>query len=71
MQKWRHARSTAALCLLINASDVTSALRELRARGHRDQTVTGGIILSGTGALTFVAALHALPPPTLRDPMAG
>jgi hypothetical protein len=56
----RHARSAAALCLLTNALDVTSALLELRARGHGDQTVTGGIALSGAGVLAFAAAVGAL-----------
>jgi hypothetical protein len=56
----RHARSAAALCLLINTSDVTSAIFELHTRGRSDQTVTGGIALSGAGVLTFAAALRAL-----------
>jgi hypothetical protein len=56
----RQARSAATLCMLINALDVTSALLELRARGQSDQTVTGGIMLSGTGVLVFAAALRAL-----------
>jgi len=58
----KHARSATALCLLTNASDVTSALLELRTRRGGDQTVTGGIALSGVGVLTFAAALRALPP---------
>lgn len=56
----RHARSATALCLLINAFDVTSAVLELRTRGQRDQTIIGGIALSGSGVLTFAAALGAL-----------
>jgi hypothetical protein len=56
----QHARSAAALCLLINAFDVTSTFLELRDRGQNDQTVQGGIALSGTGVLTFAAALCAL-----------
>jgi hypothetical protein len=56
----RHARSAAALCLLTNAFDVTSALLELRARGQSDQTITGGIALSGAGVLTFAVAVGAL-----------
>ena len=56
----RHARAAAALCLLINASDVSCALLELRARGQRDQTVIGGIALSGAGVITFAAALREL-----------
>jgi hypothetical protein len=56
----RRARSAVALCLLINTFDVTSAILELRARGQSDQTVRGGIALSGAGALNFAAALCAL-----------
>lgn len=56
----RHAPSAAALCLLINTFDVASAILELRARGHTDQTVTSGIALSGSGVLVFGAALRAL-----------
>lgn len=56
----RKARSAAALCLLINTFDVTSAVLEWRARDERDQTVTGGIALSGSGMITFAAALCAL-----------
>ena len=55
-----NARSAAALCMLINAFDVTSALLELRARGGADATIGGGIALSGSGALAFAAALRAL-----------
>lgn len=44
----------------MNGFDVTSALLELRACGHRDQTVTGGIALSGAGVLTFAGVLGAL-----------
>jgi hypothetical protein len=57
----RHARSAAALCLLINAFDVTSAVLELRTRGQSDQTVIGGIALSGAGVLAFATVLRALP----------
>lgn len=56
----RLARPAAALSLLIDAFDVGSALLELRARGQRDQTVVGGIALSGVGTLTFAAALRGL-----------
>jgi hypothetical protein len=56
----RHARPATALCLLINAFDVTSAILELCARGQRDRTVMSGIALSGTGVLTFAAALRTL-----------
>jgi hypothetical protein len=56
----RHARSAAALCLLMNGFDVTSALLELRARSQSDQTITGGIALSGAGVLTFAVAVGAL-----------
>lgn len=60
MRSPRQARSAAMLCLLINTFDVTSAILELRARGESDQTVKGGIALSGSGVLTFAAALRAL-----------
>jgi hypothetical protein len=56
----RHARSATALCFLINTFDVTSTILELRARGQSDQTIKGGIALSGSGALSFAAALCAL-----------
>jgi hypothetical protein len=56
----RHARSATALCLLINTFDVISAAMELRARGQSDQTVRGGIALSGAGVLAFATALRAL-----------
>jgi hypothetical protein len=56
----RHARAAAALSLLIDALDITSAVFELRARGAADQTVIGGIALSGAGALTFAAVLRGL-----------
>jgi hypothetical protein len=56
----RQTRSAAVLCLLINTFDVTSAVLEWRARNKRDQTVTGGIALSGSGIITFAAALRAL-----------
>ena len=55
-----HARSAAALCMLINTFDVTSAVLELRARGGADETLRGAIALSGSGALAFAAALRAL-----------
>ncbi|MGH2833657.1 MAG: hypothetical protein ACRDK2_12860 [Solirubrobacteraceae bacterium] len=55
-----HARSAAALCMLINTFDVTSAVLELHARGGSDETLSGGIVLSGSGALAFAAALRAL-----------
>lgn len=56
----QRARSAAGLCLLINAFDVTSTLLERAVRGDSDKTVMGGIALSGTGVLTFAAAVHAL-----------
>ena len=56
----RHARTAAALSLLIDAFDVTSAVLELRSRGAVDETVGGGIVLSGSGMLTFAAALRGL-----------
>ncbi|HEY4810509.1 MAG TPA: hypothetical protein VIH71_05570 [Solirubrobacteraceae bacterium] len=60
MRSPRQARSAALLCLLINSFDVTAAILELRARGQSDQTVKGGIALSGSGVVTFAAALLAL-----------
>jgi hypothetical protein len=56
----RQARRAATLCLLINTFDVTSALLEWRARERPDQTVTGGIALSGGGVVTFAVALGVL-----------
>jgi hypothetical protein len=53
------ARGAAALSLLIDAFDVSSALLELRARGHIDRTLIGGFALSGSGIITFAAALRA------------
>jgi hypothetical protein len=53
------ARRAAALSLLIDAFDVTSALLELRARGHSDRQLIGGVALSGSGIVTFAAALRA------------
>jgi hypothetical protein len=44
----------------MNGFDVTSAVLELRARGHGDQTVTGAVALSGAGVLAFAAAVGAL-----------
>ena len=44
----------------MNGFDVTSALLELRARGHVDQTVTGAVALSGAGVLAFAGAVGAL-----------
>lgn len=55
-----HARAAAALCMLINTFDVTSAVLELRARGGADEMLGGGIALSGSGALAFAAALRSL-----------
>jgi hypothetical protein len=60
MHSPRQARSAAILGLLINSFDVTSAILELCARGRSDQTVKGGIALSGSGVITFAAALLAL-----------
>lgn len=56
----RRARSAATLCMLINTFDVTSTLMERRVRGESDQTVKGGLALSGSGVLAFGAALRAL-----------
>lgn len=51
------ARRAAALSLLIDTFDVASAVLEQRARGGRDQTVTGGYAISGAGMAAFAAAL--------------
>lgn len=56
----RHAPAAASLCLLINAFDMTSAVLEMRARGQRDQTVRGGIAISGSGVINFASALCIL-----------
>ncbi len=56
----RMARSAASLSLLIDAFDVASAVLELRERGTRDRTLLAGIAFSGSGILTFAAALNAL-----------
>lgn len=56
----RDARPAATLSLLIDTLDVASALLEMRVRGRADQTVLGGIIISGGGILTFAAARRAL-----------
>ncbi len=56
----RRARSVATLCMLINTFDVTCTLMERRVRGESDQTVKGGLVLSGSGAIAFGAALRAL-----------
>ncbi len=55
----RLARPAALLSLLIDTLDVASAAIELRARGQRDQTITGGFVISGAGMITFAAALLA------------
>lgn len=60
MRSPRRARSAAVLCLLINSFDVASTTLELRARGQGDQTIKGGIALSGSGVLAFAAALREL-----------
>jgi hypothetical protein len=56
----RRARAGAALSLAVDALDVASALIEWRDRGRADSAVGGGIMLSGSGVLTFAAALRAL-----------
>jgi hypothetical protein len=53
-------RSAATLCLLLNTFDVTSTLLEWRARSRHDETITGGILLSGSGIIAFAAALRRL-----------
>lgn len=56
----RLARPAATLSLLIDTLDVASAVLELRARGANDQTITGGILISGTGIIAFAATLRIL-----------
>jgi hypothetical protein len=57
----RDARSAAALCLLINAFDVTSALLEWRARGQRDRAVNTGIIIPRLGVRSSARASTKAP----------
>ncbi len=54
------ARPAAALSLLIDALDVTSAGLEIRTRGGADRSTIGGIAFSGMGIATFLGALLAL-----------
>lgn len=56
----RRARAGAALSLAVDSLDIASALLEWRARGRADSAVGGGIVLSGSGVLTFAAALRTL-----------
>lgn len=56
----RLVRPAATLSLLIDTLDVVSAILEQRARGRRDQTITGGYAISGAGMIAFAAALCAL-----------
>ena len=56
----RLVRPAAALSLLIDTLDVTSAALELRARGQNDQTITGGFAISGAGIVVFATALRVL-----------
>jgi hypothetical protein len=56
------ARLAAALSILIDTLDVLSALLELRARGGGDETIAGGIAISGSGIIAFASALFALGP---------
>jgi hypothetical protein len=56
----RLARQAAALSLLVDASDVASALLEMRTRGQADQTVLGGIAISTSGIVTFAVVGLAL-----------
>jgi hypothetical protein len=60
MRSRRLARWAASLSLLIDTLDVTSAILEQHARGRRDQTITGGYVVSGAGVITFAVALYAL-----------
>jgi hypothetical protein len=56
----RHVREAATLSLLIDAFDVLSAALEQRARGRRDETITGGYAISGMGVIAFLAVLRSL-----------
>jgi hypothetical protein len=58
----RLARAAAALSLLIDLLDVLCALIEIRARGQRDGTTSGGIVVSGAGVTTFATTLCVLRP---------
>ena len=53
-------RPALVLSALIDALDIASAVAEVRARGGPDQTLVAGIVFSGAGLATFVAALRAL-----------
>jgi hypothetical protein len=56
----RLARQAATFSLLIDTLDVVSAVLEQRSRGQRDQTVTGGYVISGAGMIAFATALFTL-----------
>jgi hypothetical protein len=45
---------------LLDTVDIASAVAEVRARGGVDRTLAAGIVFSGAGLATFVAALRAL-----------
>jgi hypothetical protein len=59
----RLARPATTLSLLIDTLDVVSAVLEQRARGQTDKTIIGGFAISGTGMITFAAALRRLSSP--------
>jgi uncharacterized protein YjeT (DUF2065 family) len=56
----RLAPAAATLSLAIDALDVASTLLEIGARGRCERQTVGGIALSGSGVLTFAAALGLL-----------
>jgi len=53
-------RPAILMSALLDGVDIASAVAEVRARGGVDRTLAGGLALSGTGVVTFLAALRAL-----------
>jgi hypothetical protein len=53
-------RPALVLSALLDGFDIASAVAEIPARGGPDRTTVAGIVFSGGGALTFLAALRAL-----------
>jgi hypothetical protein len=53
-------RPALVLDVLLDGLDIASAVAEIPARGELDRTLTAGIVFSGVGALTSLAALRAL-----------
>jgi hypothetical protein len=39
---------------------VSAAALELRTRGHNNQTIKGGFVISGAGIVTFAVAVRSL-----------